>query len=110
MIRALRFRGGGLPIGRRTLLVGVLNVTPDSFSDGGKFFSAAKAVAQGLRMREDGAAVVDVGGESTRPGSKPVAREGRAAGGGFGGPRFYGLCFDVARLNTTCWKSGSKPP
>ncbi len=51
---------------------GVLNCTPDSFSDGGKFLSAAAAVEQGLRMAEEGADWIDVGGESTRPGSTPV--------------------------------------
>lgn len=53
--------------------MGILNVTPDSFSDGGLFVDPEKAVAHGLRMVEEGADVVDVGGESTRPGSAPVA-------------------------------------
>jgi dihydropteroate synthase len=53
--------------------MGVLNVTPDSFSDGGKFFAAEKAVEHGLRMAAEGAQIIDVGGESTRPGAKPVA-------------------------------------
>lgn len=52
--------------------MGVLNVTPDSFSDGGKFLDSGKAVAHGLQMAADGAAVIDVGGESTRPGSDAV--------------------------------------
>ncbi|HEX6263446.1 MAG TPA: dihydropteroate synthase [Actinomycetota bacterium] len=56
----------------RTLVMGVLNVTPDSFSDGGRFFDPEDAVKQVLRMVEDGADIVDVGGESTRPGSDPV--------------------------------------
>ncbi|HEX6208865.1 MAG TPA: dihydropteroate synthase [Actinomycetota bacterium] len=56
----------------RTLVMGVLNVTPDSFSDGGRFFDPEDAVKQALRMVEDGADIVDVGGESTRPGSDPV--------------------------------------
>jgi len=55
--------------------MGILNVTPDSFSDGGKFFTAEKAVEHGLRMVEEGAQIVDVGGESTRPGAEPVAAE-----------------------------------
>jgi dihydropteroate synthase len=55
--------------------MGIVNVTPDSFSDGGRFLDAAHAIAQGLRMREDGAALVDVGGESTRPGAQPVSAE-----------------------------------
>ena len=54
------------------LLMGVLNVTPDSFSDGGQFFDEEGAVAQGLRMIEEGARVIDIGGESTRPGAEAV--------------------------------------
>jgi dihydropteroate synthase len=53
--------------------MGIVNVTPDSFSDGGRFFGTKDAIAQGLRLREDGADLVDVGGESTRPGSEPLA-------------------------------------
>jgi dihydropteroate synthase len=56
----------------RPLVMGVLNVTPDSFSDGGSFLATDAAVAQGLRMLEEGAAIIDVGGESTRPGSAPI--------------------------------------
>lgn len=55
------------------VVMGVLNVTPDSFSDGGRYFSLDAAVERGLRMAEEGAAIVDVGGESTRPGSAAVA-------------------------------------
>lgn len=58
---------------RRTRVMGVLNVTPDSFSDGGRCGSVDAAVEHGLRMTEEGADVVDVGGESTRPGSEPVS-------------------------------------
>jgi dihydropteroate synthase len=61
-----------MPTGGRTLLMGVLNVTPDSFSDGGQYFDHEAAVAQGLQMVADGADIVDVGGESTRPGSVSV--------------------------------------
>ncbi|MCC7230104.1 MAG: dihydropteroate synthase, partial [Fimbriimonadaceae bacterium] len=56
----------------RPALMGILNVTPDSFSDGGQHFSLSDAVDAGWRMIEDGADLIDVGGESTRPGSKPV--------------------------------------
>ncbi len=56
----------------RTLVMGVINVTPDSFSDGGKHLDPEVAVASGLRMIEQGADIVDVGGESTRPGSAPI--------------------------------------
>ena len=55
--------------------MGVLNITPDSFSDGGKFFSAEKAIEGGLRMAAQGADIIDVGGESTRPGAEPVAAD-----------------------------------
>ena len=64
----------GLP-DRRPLIMGVVNVTPDSFSDGGLFLAPEAAIAQGLRLREEGADIVDVGGESTRPGAEPVAVE-----------------------------------
>ncbi len=57
----------------RPLVMGVLNVTPDSFSDGGQFFSHEAAVAHGLEMAAEGADIVDVGGESSRPGAEPVA-------------------------------------
>ncbi len=57
------------------VVMGVLNVTPDSFSDGGQFFDAAKAVERGLRMAADGAVIIDVGGESTRPGSASVSTD-----------------------------------
>jgi dihydropteroate synthase len=72
---SLRCGSRRLPLGERTLLMGVLNVTPDSFSDGGRYFNKEKAVAHGLRMAEEGADLIDVGGESTRPGSKPLPLE-----------------------------------
>ncbi len=59
----------------RPRLMGVINVTPDSFSDGGERFDAGRAIADGLAMRAAGAALLDVGGESTRPGAEPVAVE-----------------------------------
>ena len=60
-------------LGERTLVMGVLNVTPDSFSDGGKFFSLAKAVDSALAMERVGADILDIGAESTRPGSRGVS-------------------------------------
>ena len=60
---------------RRPLVMGILNVTPDSFSDGGLHFGDAPAVAHGLRLVEEGADILDIGGESTRPGAQPVAAE-----------------------------------
>lgn len=59
-----------LPLGKRTVIMGVLNVTPDSFSDGGLYSDPEKAVAHALQMLDDGAQIIDVGGESTRPGAK----------------------------------------
>jgi len=56
-------------------VMGVVNVTPDSFSDGGRFFSVGAAVEHGLRLAQQGAALIDVGGESTRPGAEPVGTE-----------------------------------
>ncbi|HUO33201.1 MAG TPA: dihydropteroate synthase [Bryobacteraceae bacterium] len=62
-----------LELGRRTLIMGVVNVTPDSFSDGGQFIDAAKAVAHAERLLDEGASIIDVGGESTRPGTAVAA-------------------------------------
>jgi dihydropteroate synthase len=62
-------------LGERTLVMGIVNVTPDSFSDGGMFASADDAIAHGVRLARQGAAILDVGGESTRPGSEPVTIE-----------------------------------
>src|ERR1051325_1911364 len=66
--RSFAYRG-------RTLVMGILNVTPDSFSDGGRFFSLDRAVAHAEQMSEEGADVIDVGGESTRPGSEFVSAQ-----------------------------------
>jgi dihydropteroate synthase len=71
-----RLRTRSLELGQRTLVMGVLNVTPDSFSDGNLFLDPKAATAQALRMLEEGADIVDVGGESTRPGKyEPVSAE-----------------------------------
>jgi dihydropteroate synthase len=64
-----------LSYGERTLVMGVLNVTPDSFSDGGQFFSLAGALAHAEQMIDEGADIIDIGGESTRPGSNFVSEE-----------------------------------
>ncbi len=66
---ALRSRS--LVLGERTLLLGVVNFTPDSFSDGGQFLSATNAIDHALRLLDEGADILDVGGESTRPGTRP---------------------------------------
>jgi len=68
----ISYRGGSFTLTDRPLLVGVINVTPDSFSDGGDFFSPERAVEHGLTLAEEGADILDVGGESTRPGAQPV--------------------------------------
>src|SRR3984893_3970014 len=62
-------------LGTRSLIMGILNVTPDSFSDGGKFFSLGAAMQQAEKLAADGADIIDVGAESTRPGHPPVAAE-----------------------------------
>jgi dihydropteroate synthase len=64
--------GRSLALDAQPLVMGIVNVTPDSFSDGGRFADSASAAAAGSAMAEEGAAIVDVGGESTRPGAKPV--------------------------------------
>lgn len=73
--RVLRSRGIDLPLGQRTYIMGILNATPDSFSDGGLYFSEDDAVRRGVLMAEEGADIIDIGGESTRPGSLPVTAE-----------------------------------
>jgi dihydropteroate synthase len=70
-----RLRSRALELGARTLVMGVLNVTPDSFSDGGKFLARDHAVVHALKMLDDGADLLDIGGESTRPGT-PVIESG----------------------------------
>jgi dihydropteroate synthase len=77
MVPRLRFTvplpgGGSLALGERTLLMGIINVTPDSFSDGGQLFDPTAAVDAGERMVDQGADLIDVGGESTRPGAEAV--------------------------------------
>lgn len=71
----LRFRKKSYDLSHRTLIMGALNVTPDSFSDGGHFFDREKAIEEGLRLAQGGADILDIGGESTRPGAKPLDAE-----------------------------------
>jgi dihydropteroate synthase len=71
----LKWPTGKLDFSDGCLLMGVLNVTPDSFSDGGQFIDRNKAIKQGLQMAEDGAAIIDVGPESTRPGAKDITAD-----------------------------------
>ena len=86
----IQWNGFRLDLGVRTCIMGVINVTPDSFSDGGLFFDPDKAAAAGEAMAEQGAGIIDVGGESTRPPrpvesaltrSEPPANIPRACGG-----------------------------
>ncbi len=72
---SLRCRKQKLILGKRTLLMGILNITPDSFSDGGLFLDKEKAISRGLGMVAEGVDIIDIGGESTRPGSKPLDPE-----------------------------------
>ncbi|MBN8916977.1 MAG: dihydropteroate synthase [Rhizobiales bacterium] len=73
--RTLLARGHALHLGPRTLIMGILNVTPDSFSDGGRSAAPDDALANARRLVAEGAEILDVGGESTRPGHTPVAAE-----------------------------------
>jgi len=70
-----RHRRGVIDLSRRAAIMGILNVTPDSFSDGGRYYDAEIACDHALQMIAEGAAIIDVGGESTRPGAAPVAEE-----------------------------------
>ena len=69
----LKIGGRKFNFGRRTYIMGILNVTPDSFSDGGKFINFSDAVSRGRKMIDEGADIIDIGGESTRPGALPVS-------------------------------------
>ncbi|MFZ3138888.1 MAG: dihydropteroate synthase [Thermodesulfovibrionales bacterium] len=64
-----------LDFSQKTYIMGILNVTPDSFSDGGQYFDKSTAIKRAIQMSEDGADIIDIGGESTRPGSQPLAIE-----------------------------------
>jgi len=71
----LSTRHGLIDMRRRTAIMGILNITPDSFSDGGRYFDPKMAIARGVELAGDGADIIDIGGESTRPGSLPVSVE-----------------------------------
>jgi dihydropteroate synthase len=71
----IRFKKTVLHLDERTHLMGILNVTPDSFSDGGMFFTPDKAISHGIELASQGADIIDIGGESTRPGAKPLPRD-----------------------------------
>src|SRR3954454_23998610 len=71
--------GQTIDFSSQAMIMGVLNVTPDSFSDGGEFFGTDKAVEQGRRMAAEGAQIIDIGGESTRPGAESVSADDELA-------------------------------
>ena len=79
--RVIKTRHGTMDARRRTLLMGIINVTPDSFYDGGKRLDPERAVADGIDLVEAGADIIDIGGESTRPGAGAGIRGGRTATG-----------------------------
>ena len=72
-MKAWHISGGSLEVGTRTLVMGILNVTPDSFSDGGYYATTDAALVRAREMLREGADIIDIGGESTRPGSAPVS-------------------------------------
>ena len=71
----LRLASRTLILGERTLVMGVLNITPDSFSDGGAYLDSESAIARALELERDGADLLDIGGESTRPGAAPISAQ-----------------------------------
>ncbi len=75
MNRIIKTKHGTLDLAKKTMVMGILNVTPDSFSDGGRYNSLDKAVEQAKKMVQAGADIIDIGGESTRPGHTPVSIE-----------------------------------
>jgi len=76
-----QLRSRTLELGPRTLIMGVLNVTPDSFSDGGRFFEPKAAIEHGLELLDEGADILDIGGESTRPGARAVSGQPAVSAG-----------------------------
>src|SRR6266568_6282067 len=73
--------GRALELGKRTLIMGIVNVTPDSFSDGGQFLDRDEAIAHAARLLDEGADIVDIGGESTRPGARVAPSVSKPAAG-----------------------------
>ena len=74
-MRFFSFAGGQIPLGSKTYIMGILNVTPDSFSDGGMWFFPEKAAAHAAEMEENGADIIDIGAFSTRPGAEYITPE-----------------------------------
>ena len=77
-MKTLKLGDKTFELGKKTLIMGILNITPDSFSDGGEHFSVEKAVKHALLMEKQGADIIDIGGESTRPGAKTVSKNEEA--------------------------------
>ena len=75
-----KLRSKTLFVGRIPLLMGIINVTPDSFSDGGKFLDPDKAVEHGLKLAGEGADIIDIGGQSTRPGARRISARKNSTG------------------------------
>ncbi|MDR2643579.1 MAG: dihydropteroate synthase [Planctomycetaceae bacterium] len=75
VLKLKRLSFGGIEFSEFPIFMGIVNVTPDSFSDGGKYFESSAAIRHGLELAESGAGIIDVGGESTRPNSEPIAVE-----------------------------------
>ena len=73
MTQTWRIRGTDHDLTQRGMIMGIVNVTPDSFSDGGRFLDTGRAVEHALELINEGADILDIGGESTRPGAEPVA-------------------------------------
>ena len=88
----IQFANRTLNIGRFPALMGIVNATPDSFSDGGKYFDVKSAVCRGIQLAADGAALLDIGGESTRPGAEEVPVE------------------EEIRRVERCWSQGRERP
>jgi dihydropteroate synthase len=72
-VKDMRLRENVLPLSIRSCIMGILNITPDSFSDGAKYLDPARALERALEMEREGADIIDIGGESSRPGAKPVS-------------------------------------
>src|SRR5258708_34464602 len=91
-----------IELGRRTLIMGVVNVTPDSFSDGGLHFDADKAVAHAEQLLSEGAAIIDVGGESARPGASVAGSSAKATAPAEASPTTPGSEQDDGRRALPC--------
>lgn len=92
----LQSGGKTLELGRRTRIMGILNVTPDSFYDGGKYATAESAMEHGLKLLEEGADLLDIGGQSTRPGAVPIGAEQELE-------RILPVLTEIRKKKNDCW-------